>query len=403
MSQDPYANDLAAIAKIGVVSNILDVVCRATGMGFSAVARVTEDRWIACAVHDEINFGLAPGGELQIESTICNEIRQSGRLVVIDEVATDAEYREHHTPKQYGFQSYISVPISLPDGRFFGTLCAIDPRPARLNNVQTVETFKLFADLIGRHLDAQERLSLSEAALLSAAQTLELQNQFVAVLGHDLRNPLSAIQAGAKMLSAMGLAERADKIARVIDRSTARMTGLIDNVLDFARTRLGGGITLTVIEDSSVRGMLDQVVSELRTAHPDRVINTDFQLPSPVPCDRGRVGQLFSNLLANALTHGDTSAPVDARARSDAEHFELSVSNRGAAIDPETSQRLFQPFARGTDASHSHGLGLGLYIASEIAHRHGGSIEVTSLSGETKFTFVMPLGQITSTKKAGPR
>src|SRR5580698_5489545 len=228
MSQDPYANDLAAIAKIGVVSNILDVVCRATGMGFSAVARVTEDRWIACAVQDEINFGLAPGGELQIESTICNEIRQSGRLVVIDEVATDAEYREHHTPKQYGFQSYISVPISLPDGRFFGTLCAIDPRPARLNNVQTVETFKLFADLIGRHLDAQERLSLSEAALLSAAQTLELQNQFVAVLGHDLRNPLSAIQAGAKMLSAMGLAERADKIARVIDRSTARMTGLID-------------------------------------------------------------------------------------------------------------------------------------------------------------------------------
>ena len=98
-----------------MVPLMLEVVCRATGMGFSAVARVTEDRWIACAVRDEINFGLVPGGELEIESTICNEIRQSGELVVIDDVACDATFRLHHTPKRYGFQSYISVPIYVPD------------------------------------------------------------------------------------------------------------------------------------------------------------------------------------------------------------------------------------------------------------------------------------------------
>ena len=153
MVTDAYSEDLAAVARIDVVPTILDVVCRVTGMGFSAVARVTEDRWIACAVRDDINFGLAPGGELKIGTTICNEIRQSGKLVVIDHVAEDAVFRDHATPCMYGFQSYISVPIRRPGGQFFGTLCAIDPKPARINTAETIGIFKLFADLIGFHLD----------------------------------------------------------------------------------------------------------------------------------------------------------------------------------------------------------------------------------------------------------
>ena len=114
--------DIAAVQGIAAVPRILEVVCRSTGMGFAAVARVTEQRWICCAVRDEIAFGLTPGGELQVETTICHEIRQSGEAVVIDSVADDLAYCGHHTPAQYGFQSYISMPIILADGSFFGTL-----------------------------------------------------------------------------------------------------------------------------------------------------------------------------------------------------------------------------------------------------------------------------------------
>jgi len=145
---EQFDDAVSAIARINVVPTILEVVCRATGMGFSAIARVTDHRWIACAVRDEISFRLEPGDELRLETTICNEIRQSGKLVVIDHVADDGEFREHPTPKMYGFQSYISVPIRLPDGRFFGTLCSIDPRPARLRAGDTVTMFQLYADLI---------------------------------------------------------------------------------------------------------------------------------------------------------------------------------------------------------------------------------------------------------------
>ena len=108
---DDLQGDVAAIARIDVIPTILEVVCRTTGMGFAAIARVTEDRWIACAVRDEIEFGLAPGGELKVETTICDAIRASGQAVVIDHVTADQDFCGHPTPAMYGFQSYISMPI----------------------------------------------------------------------------------------------------------------------------------------------------------------------------------------------------------------------------------------------------------------------------------------------------
>ena len=185
-----FERDIAAVQGIDAVPRILEVVCRTTGMGFAAVARVTQERWICCAVRDEIAFGLTPGGELKLETTICNEIRQSHAAVVIDHVAEDAGYRGHPTPALYGFQSYISMPIMLADGTMFGTLCAIDPRPARLSNPETIGMFKLFSELIGTHLDASDRLAAIEASLLDERKVAELREQFIAVLGHDLRNPL---------------------------------------------------------------------------------------------------------------------------------------------------------------------------------------------------------------------
>ena len=122
------AADISAVSQIDAVASILEVICRTTGMGFAAVARVTQDRWIACAVRGEIAFGLLPGGELDVKTTICDEIRDSGRAVVIDHVAESELLHDHHTPRMYGLQSYISMPIVLPNGAFFGTLCAIDPR-----------------------------------------------------------------------------------------------------------------------------------------------------------------------------------------------------------------------------------------------------------------------------------
>ena len=380
--------DIAAVQGIAAVPRILEVVCRSTGMGFAAVARVTEQRWICCAVRDEIAFGLTPGGELQVETTICHEIRQSGEAVVIDSVTDDLAYCGHHTPAQYGFQSYISMPIILADGSFFGTLCAIDPRPARLNTPQTVGMFKLFAELIATHLDAANRLAASEARLLSERETSELREQFIAVLGHDLRNPLASVAAGTKLL--MRGNRDAAPILTLMEQSVARMSALIDNVLDFARGRLGGGIALNRATQA-LEPVLSQVIAELRASFPANRIETDFDLTQQVDCDSGRIAQLFSNLLANALTHGAAGTPVRVRASTRADAFELSVANAGEPIPPKAINRLFQPFYRVSAEDARQGLGLGLYIASEIARAHGGRLDLISSPQETRFTFRMPL------------
>ncbi|TCH96720.1 sensor histidine kinase [Roseococcus sp. SYP-B2431] len=383
-----FDRDISAIEAIPAVPTILEVICRTTGMGFAAVARVTEDRWIACAVRDEIAFGLKPGSELVVETTICHEIRALPEAVVIDHVAEDPAYRDHPTPRQYGFQSYISMPIILPDGRFFGTLCAVDPRPARLRTPEVIGMFRLFAELIAFHLDAHRRVAESEAALAGERETAELREQFIAVLGHDLRNPLAAIASGTRLLLSRAPDEFSVQIIGMMQASVTRMTGLIENVLDFARGRLGGGIALTRRTDEPVAPLLLQVLAEMRTAQPERVIEARIDLPERLHGDSRRIAQLFSNLLGNALTHGAEDTPVRAEARMAGGMLELSVANGGTPIPAEKQARLFQPFFRGSAAEG--GLGLGLYIAAEIARAHDGTIEVRSTPEETVFTFRMP-------------
>jgi len=388
---ESFADDVAAVGRIEAASRILDVVCRTTGMGFAAVARVTDSRWIACAVRDEIGFGLCPGGELVLETTLCDQVRWSGEIIVIEDAETDEIYRRHPTPKRYGLRSYISVPIVLPDGRFFGTLCAVDPRPALLKKPETIEMFKLFASLIAFHLEAQRRLDASEKALVSEREASQLREQFVAILGHDLRNPLGAIRTGALLLSRLPQGEKADDVRRMIDRSVDRMSALIDDVLDLTRGRLGDGLTLDAEIVHDLTAVLEQVVLELEAAWPGRVVDRDFSIARPVVCNGARMAQMLSNLLGNAFTHGDPSSPIRAQARTTPGSFEMSVVNGGATIPPEVAARLFQPFVRGAGGPDRQGLGLGLYIASEIARAHKGKLEVDSADGQTRFTFRMPL------------
>jgi len=359
-------------------------------MGFAAIARVTEERWITCSVRDEILFGLTPGSELKVETTICHEIRQSGNPVIIDHVALDESFRKHHTPAMYGFQSYISVPIIRKDGTFFGTLCAIDPQPHKLETPEVTGMFTLFADLISFHLQGIEQLQASEGKLAEERKTAELRDQFIAILGHDLLNPVGATLNAAQLLLRIPGDERVARMAAIIQNSSYRMKGLIENILDFARGRMGEGITLVLKADEQLRVTLSHVITELRIIWPDAKIEVQMNLDSPVYCDNKRIAQLFSNLLANALTHGKKDAPVKVTALISDREFILTVTNNGKKIPEAAMSRLFQPFSRGEVKPGQQGLGLGLYISSEIAAAHGGSLSVNSTDEETSFTLRIP-------------
>ncbi|MDH5823701.1 GAF domain-containing sensor histidine kinase [Luteimonas sp. RD2P54] len=383
--------DIALIDRIPAVEKILAMVSRLTGMRFAAVARVTDSRWIACAVRDGIGFGIERGGELPLETTICNEIRQHREPVAFGHASGHPHFRDHPTPKLYGFESYISVPIFRRDGAFFGTLCAIDPEPARLDDPAIVQTLELFAELIATHMDSLEQHELTSDALRSERDTARVREEFIAVLGHDLRNPLQVLSSNTWLLRGE-LDETWEQPLEDMRNACARMSELIDNILDFAHGRLGGGIPVVLRETPDLGGVLEDVVAEVRAAHPGRPIEADLVIGGPVRCDPDRVAQLFANLLINAAVHGEPRAPARATARADGDELVLSVGNTGRAIPEAQRRRLFEPFSRGEAGGHGQGLGLGLYIAAQIARAHRGTLEVESNdSSGTRFRFRMPL------------
>jgi hypothetical protein len=293
----------------------------------------------------------------------------------------------------YGFQSYISVPIVRTNGEFFGTLCALDPLPKKVSDAKVIATFELFCQLISLQLDVEERVEKSEAALLNEQQTAELREQFIAVLGHDMRTPLSSILVGVQTLQRLPLTTQATTVVERIKRSGDRMARLIDNILDFARGRLGGGIPVVRHPDPQLAQVLAHVIAELAAIHPLRKVDATIDITKPVSCDAGRIAQLLANLLSNALVHGNEADPVSVVARRDGDLFILSVTNTGEPIPKDVLQRLFHPFSRGAGVKHQEGLGLGLYIAYQIAAAHNGTLSVNSTPASTTFTLSMPAGK----------
>lgn len=381
--------DIDAIQSIESVPTILETVSAITGLRFVCIARVTRDSWTTCAVLDKLGFGLKVGDGLDVASTLCDEGRDTQKAIVIDKVSEDALYCNHHTPRMYGFESYISIPVYRPNGEYFGTLCGLDPLPAKLKNTAVISSMSMFAQLLSMQLDAENKHAVTRQDLSDEREAAELREKFVAVLGHDVRNPLGAIINGANILLHQDLPPQSVKVVEMMQRSAVRIATMIDDVVDFARGKMGGGIQLQWKSESDLSGMLQQVVAELQSAYPQRTIEADIASPLPLHCDAPRLAQLFSNLLKNALVHGDPAQPVTVQARRTEAVFELGIGNHGPNIAAERIPELFKPFSR--DEAKASGLGLGLFIVDEIARAHGGRIHAVSQGGLTRFQFSLPL------------
>lgn len=380
MDDTPEAieRDIELIGRISAVPSLLKLICSNTGMGFAAVARVTDKTWTACAVEDHIGFGLAIGGQLAVNSTLCIESRTQRAPIYFDHASQDPVYARHHTPLTYNIESYISVPIVCPDGRYFGNLCAIDPRPMSISDPKTVAMFESFADLIGCQLDIEERQRATELALVDARATAEMREQFIAVLGHDLRNPLSSLSMLGELFARRKSEPEIAKAGEQIRTTTRRMAGLIDDVLDFARGRVGAGFEVTKTPVTNLGVSLAEVVLELRSTQPQRNIVENIHIQDAVWCDCARIQQLLSNLLANALTHGAHEKPVVVEAWTKQGWLVLSVMNGGEPISAENMARIFEPYWRPATTQAREGLGLGLHICSLIVKAHGGTLQVSS-------------------------
>lgn len=390
LGEDQDGDNVALIQRIRAVPTILQILCDVTGLGFAAVGRVTDKAWTACAVLDRAGFGLTPGWQADITTTFCLDVCSSCMPMFIEHAREDLRYRDHPTPKLYGFQSYASAPIKLSNGSVWGTICTFDPAPAKLDQISALAALEMFADLMSSQIEAQMVLDDSRQALQNAEKMGELREHFIAVLGHDIRNPVAAILSGVELLERRRFDEQTSVILAEMRRSGMRTAELIDATLDLARGRLGGGLPVNVTSCSSLAADLTHAIAELRVAHRGRQIGFVNEMHAVVHCDAKRISQMLSNLISNALRHGTSEGPITVLARSDLSSFLLSVSNQGKPIPGEQLGLLFKPYTRMSTEKMPQGLGLGLYICNEIARAHGGRMEVVSTEQATTFTFRMP-------------
>jgi len=215
-------------------------------------------------------------------------------------------------------------------------------------------------------------------------------DRFTASIGHDLSNPVNAVMMSAGGLLKSGNLSDAERAAveRIL-RASDRLSGMLTDLRDFTRSRLGGFLIVQT-EACDVRDLVRNVVGELEAAYAERRITTACRGNLVATVDRKRVSQLLSNLVANALQHGAEHTDVQVRATREGDAVAIEVRNEGATIDTALMKRLFDPHISGDRRGDDRHLGLGLYIARQIAVAHGGGIDVESGGGQTRFTVRLP-------------
>jgi signal transduction histidine kinase len=228
----------------------------------------------------------------------------------------------------------------------------------------------------------------------------EFRELLMGIVGHDLRNPLSTILMAANLLLlSEGLGEKETELARKITRGASTAARLIDQLLDLTRSRLGGGIPIEP-ERFDMNEICRQVIGETELTHPDRPLRVDVRGDLTGVWDHDRIYQLLGNLVGNAVQHGEPRSSIDLRIDGTETDVVIEVANRGEPIPPATLPFIFDAFRKGrTVRSATHGLGLGLFIAQQIARSHGGSIAVDSVPhGEgTTFRVRLPRGAVAAT------
>jgi sigma-B regulation protein RsbU (phosphoserine phosphatase) len=293
-----------------------------------------------------------------------------------------------------GYVNEIAVDLVAADGEKIPTIAnAAEKRDE--NGAHLFTRLTLFKAVDRRNYERSLVHARTEAEIEARAQrdAAVVREQFIAVLGHDLRNPMAAIAAGIRLLRKREqLGPQGVHVLSEMENSVGRASGLINNVLDLARGSLGGGLVVERNRDAPLTPVLEQVIAEIQVIAPENSIETRIDIDEPVYCDRGRLAQLASNLLSNAVTHGAPDRPIRFDAASNGGLFTLSVANSGDPIPEEARSHLFQPFFRGEARPSRNGLGLGLFIACQIAKAHDGTLEVSSTEEETRFTFKMPAG-----------
>ncbi|WP_313157677.1 GAF domain-containing sensor histidine kinase [Sphingobacterium multivorum] len=388
-NKDSISHLIIQIEDLPAIKDILNTICLYTGMDLGLVTSHNGHQWIACAVKDSLGIGVKAGQQLELHYTLGDPVHDRHAPIIIPDIERCENEDWKRKLHAKGFKSYIAFPIVDNEGFFFGTLCTIDYKAVPIDTQRITPLFKLLSELITFHLDSIAKVRNAESLLGEELQYSKRRDTLLSVLGHDLKNPLSAVITLSQYLADKLENVKHKQTATLIYDSSYRMKALIDNILDFARSKLGAGIHLNknLVELDMV---ILQTLREIQTSAGDRKVLTYFGASRPVKCDHERMAQVFSNLIGNSVRHGSAEHKIVINSSIESDKFIFQIENDGDEIEPPIFKNLFKPFVRGKNKKEG-GLGLGLYISKQIITAHKGEIQAKCIDGKVIFSLWIPI------------
>lgn len=345
------------------MQGVLHAVTEATGLDTAIFSRIERERWCAQAVLDRGGFGIQPGDIHRLSEMMCHQVRLALAPIAVCDLPHDGRFQNHPTYRKFGARAYIGVPVQFDDGTFVGTLSALS-RQARPGADSAVPLMTLLGQLIAHELQLVDQARHTEDRLTREQSTAEERERFLALVAHDLRNPLSAIRLNAELLAKQAGPEQRAVTERIL-AVTARMCRLIDDLLDLSRGRLGSGVVIR-LRQVEPGPFLSARLAEIRTANPGvALVVEQSELPARTDAwDPDRVAQILDNVVGNAIQHGEQE-PVQVWIRVNGDNCEIDVINGGPAIPDD--------------------------ISHQIALAHGGDITAKTREGHTCLRVTLPL------------
>jgi signal transduction histidine kinase len=334
---------------------------------------------------------LAPASEATSPLSLRNHIEYILQFIAddIDSPQTDAEQvtKSHGEKAKPSADSVAEVHAALRQAGGFNMdqmvseYRALRASVVKLWGAQAIETTKQDIFDLTRFNEAIDQ-ELTESISYYSSKVERSRNLFLGILGHDLRNPIGAMTMSAELIGRIGsLSDRQKMLISQISLSATRATEILDQLLDLTRVRLGSGLQV-IREQMDMSFVARQLVDEMRAAHPERTFTVDASGDTEGKWDRPRIGQVFSNLLGNAVQYGFRDLPINVSVTGEAADVAVSVHNDGVPIPPSVIAEIFEALVRSGEGEDAHlesnNLGLGLYITKEIVSAHGGTIKVTS-------------------------
>lgn len=364
---------------------ILEELCSQTKMRYGLIRKKDGLKWGNWCVYDYQSQQIVDKNS-DTYVKIYQEIRTGFSPIYIDDSAQCTVDQWAHVLQEFGLKSYISYPIINKNDAIVGHMSFMHAEPVHLDRNKLETLLPICSDLIALDFNTIFGLNNARSALKQELSYTKNRELILTALAHDLNNPVSIVKVISQYLVGSVKDDNQKRLLKKIEEASFRMKGMIDDILDFSSIRLENKPSI-INECFRIDTVIRQILSEYEFLHHQKLI-ANIDLPTEVRCDQHKMGRAFANLVGNAIKHGDPDKNIEINAFIDEGQFIFSVTND--LIFPQhvsDLSNLFEPFTRG---ANSKGLGLGLFIAREIAKLHKGTITVHLDNSKITFKLLIP-------------